>query len=161
MNPEFLKGLPAFKRAALDAVGQWQYTPALNNGKPVEQQIEVSLDFNPSTRAPAPANSNELADVNARQPIATQAGFVPAQLMSSVRPAYPALAKQWLTTGTVVVRVKVDKDGRVVDPEVLRGPILFRHAALDAVKRWQYRPATANGQPIEQQVEVRLDFRPQ
>jgi len=163
MNPEFLKGLPAFKRAALDAVGQWQYTPALTNGKPVEQQMEVSLDIDPSTpsqAAPSSAGPSDVADANAKLPMTTQAGFVPAQLVRSVRPVYPALARQWLTIGTVVVRVKVERDGRVADPEVLRGPMLFRRAALDAVRQWQYRPAMANGQPVDQQIEVSLDFRP-
>jgi TonB family protein len=60
----------------------------------------------------------------------------------------------------VVVRARVAKNGRVANPEFLSGPAVFRNAALDAVKLWQYAPATLNGQPIEQDVEIKLEFLP-
>jgi TonB family protein len=60
----------------------------------------------------------------------------------------------------VVVRARVAKDGRLTDPKFLSGPPIFRNAALDAVKLWQYAPATLNGQPVDQDVEIKLEFLP-
>jgi TonB family protein len=38
-------GHPLLARAAIDAVGQWRYRPFLLNGKPIQKQVNISIDF--------------------------------------------------------------------------------------------------------------------
>jgi protein TonB len=59
-----------------------------------------------------------------------------------------------------VLDAGIGKDGRVRDVTVKSGHPLLTAAAVDAVKRWVFRPAMLNGQPSEgrTQVEVRFDL---
>jgi protein TonB len=41
---------------------------------------------------------------------------------------------------------------------VVSGPALLRQAALDAVKQWRYRPYMLNGQPVEVETAVEVNF---
>jgi TonB family protein len=82
----------------------------------------------------------------------------PVRVIKTVRPVYPALAKQSRLSGSVVVQGTVDKNGRIIDLQLISGPPLFRHAAFEAVKQWVFKPARLNGQAIEQSARIRLDF---
>ena len=81
------------------------------------------------------------------------------KLMSSTRPAYPALAKQSSTEGDVVVAADIDANGKVVGAKAISGPMYLRQAAVDAVGNWKYEPATLNGRPTSAQVSVKIQFR--
>ncbi len=89
-----------------------------------------------------------------------QSELVPVQVLRRVSPVYPPVAKARRLSGIVQVRVKVGKDGRVSNPEFLSGSEIFRDAAFEAVKQWQFKAATLNGQPIEQQTDIKLNFHP-
>lgn len=101
----------------------------------------------------SPANNSKVA-------MMAQSELVNAEVVRRVAAAYPDIAKARRITGTVDIRVKVGKDGRVSNPQFLSGPVIFRDAAFDAVRQWQYKPATLNGQPIEQEQEIKMNFHP-
>jgi protein TonB len=44
-NPHVLKGNAMLQRAAIDAVMEWRYKPAMLNGKAVESPVEIKLNF--------------------------------------------------------------------------------------------------------------------
>ena len=44
-NVRVLKSIPLLDQAAIDAVRQWQFTPTLLNGKPVEVVMTVTIEF--------------------------------------------------------------------------------------------------------------------
>jgi TonB family protein len=46
-NPKFVNGSTIFQDAAFAAVKQWLFKPAMLNGQAVEQEMEVTLHFNP------------------------------------------------------------------------------------------------------------------
>jgi protein TonB len=60
--------------------------------------------------------------------------------------------------GTVVMEVLVDERGNVPDARVIKSIPLLDQAALDAVKQWQFRPSTLNGEPVPVIVQVELSF---
>ena len=90
-----------------------------------------------------------------------QSELVPAQLISSVKAVYPAIAKARRLSGTVDVRVTVGKDGKVSNPRFVSGAPVFKDAAFEAVTQWRYKPAMLNGQPVEQEQEIKINFKPQ
>ena len=64
------------------------------------------------------------------------------------------------TSPNHIVRGRIeDKDGKVTNPRFVSGAPVFRDAAFDAVKQWQYKPAVLNGQPVEQEQEITLNFK--
>jgi len=71
---------------------------------------------------------------------------------------YPLVAKQRGLSGSVVVRGIVNKNGKINGLQLISGPPVFRDAAFEAVKQWVFRPARLNGQAIEQEATIRVDF---
>jgi len=49
-NPRVVRGNSMLQKAAIDAVLQWRYQPAMLNGKPVESPVEIKLNFVPQGR---------------------------------------------------------------------------------------------------------------
>jgi TonB family protein len=79
-------------------------------------------------------------------------------LVKKVAPEYPLEAKVVRLEGTVVLRTVIDKTGEVSWVNALSGPPLLESAAVEAVKQWQYRPFSMNGQPVEVETTVEVVF---
>ncbi len=87
------------------------------------------------------------------------AGSEPPVLMSRAEPAYPEAARRMRLAGEVVLHVVVQADGRVGVIEVVSGaPAGMTEAAEEAVRKWVYRPARVDGQPVAAWKEVRVRF---
>ncbi len=72
-----------------------------------------------------------------------------AKLISQPRPIYPPLAKQARIQGTVRLQAIIDKDGSIVQLEVVSGHPLLVQSAMDAVRQWRYQPTLLNGEPVQ------------
>jgi protein TonB len=80
-------------------------------------------------------------------------------LISKVEPEYPFAARRMGLGGRVTVSAVIGLDGSVESAEILGSSNpLFDQAALEAVRRWRYRAATMNGQPVRVFFTVRVDF---
>jgi hypothetical protein len=79
-----------------------------------------------------------------------QSQLEPLQLIRAGTPVYPAIAKARSITGVAVVQATVGKDGR--------GQPIFKDAAFDAVRQYQFKAARLNGQPIEQTTQIKISF---
>ena len=75
-----------------------------------------------------------------------------------VDPIYPQRAIDRHLEGTVVLSAVVDKEGRVQTVRVISGDPMFRAPAINAVKHWRYNPTVINGEAIEAETQVTLDF---
>ena len=75
-------------------------------------------------------------------------------------PKYPKKERKARHRGTVILDLVVDADGMPRDIKVSR-PLSpeFDEAALDAVKKWKFSPATNDGKPIATQIKVEVSFR--
>lgn len=85
------------------------------------------------------------------------------KLLRQVSPAYPPAALAMGLGGRVVLQVVVDEEGRVSDVRVMQSTnALFDHAAMDAVRQWQYsKPlAKAGGQTVACYLTVVVNFQP-
>lgn len=85
--------------------------------------------------------------------------ITPARLIYSAPAQYPSIARQLRTEGAVVLDLEVDPTGSVSAAKAVSGPAVLRTAALDAVKRWKYEPATLGGKPVSSTETVKVDFR--
>ncbi len=80
------------------------------------------------------------------------------ELIRTVRPEYPEVARQAGVEGNVFVKFLVGKDGRVGEVQVLKGQDVFRQAAIDAVSQFAFKPAMHNGQPVAVWMTQRMKF---
>jgi TonB family protein len=83
----------------------------------------------------------------------------PVQLLSSVPPVYPQLARTQRISGDVKIDALIDEHGRVTGMKVVTGPVMLHQAAMDALRQWKYRPATLNGEPVSMHLTVTIQFR--
>jgi TonB family protein len=63
------------------------------------------------------------------------------KVKTSVKPAYPDVARQMHITGTVHLEATVAPDGRVRDTRIIGGSPLLAQEASNAVKKWKYEEA--------------------
>ena len=94
-------------------------------------------------------------------PIVVGGEVKPAQLISSVQPQYPQLARSQRISGDVKIDALIDENGRVTAMKVLSGPVLLHQAAMDSLHQWKYRPATLDGEPVSMHLVVTVQFRVQ
>lgn len=80
-------------------------------------------------------------------------------LVRQIDPTYPEKALSSGLEGTVVLQAWVAKDGSVRDVKLVRGPFVFAQAAFEAVKNWRYQPYQVNGEAVEMQTMVTLNFK--
>lgn len=82
-----------------------------------------------------------------------------AQLISSVPPVYPQMARTQRVSGNVMIDALIDVNGRVSTMRVISGPALLHEAAMSSVRQWKYQPATLNGVPTATHLTVTVQFR--
>lgn len=78
--------------------------------------------------------------------------------VTTVQPAYPEFAREAQIQGKVILHVLVGKDGRVKNVKVIRGVTGLNDSAVEAIKRWVFKPALSNNKPVAVWVEVPIDF---
>jgi periplasmic protein TonB len=85
--------------------------------------------------------------------------FNPAHLTYRFDPTYPADAREQNVEGTVTLHLAIDSSGTVQSVKPLDGPAILIPAAVAAAKNWRFLPALLNGQPVETEQDVKIDFR--
>jgi TonB family protein len=143
---------PAERAALAEKGGMRVVAPAKpGKGKPTAEKsgknrgkAQTSGESAPVPVAPEISVSNE--------PI------VPAKLLRAVSPLYPPDAMRNYITGDVRIEADVDKQGHIGAMKILLGPQQFRQVAMDALKQYEYEPATQGGKAVASKVTVTIKF---
>lgn len=93
------------------------------------------------------------------EPIALPEEISHALLLHQVIPSYPEQALRAGIHGAVVLHAWVARDGSIRDLKLVQGSLLLGRAAFEAVKQWRYRPYRVNGEIVEMQTSVTIDFK--
>ena len=151
-----LRSIPPLDQAAIDAVKQWKYEPMVVDGKPRKVIFTVTVNFTLKD-SQKPKGLEEFA----QGAIRAIKDIEPPRLVKEVAPVYPEVARVAAVEGVVILGVKTDEFGRVVDTMVLRSIPLLDQAAIDAVKQWVYEPFIFEGkaQPVVFTVTVRFQLK--
>ena len=170
-----VSGPEALQASSLDAVRMWRYRPYLLNGEPVEVDTEIMVHYafggndgevaRPLLRPismlaegepppPPPADAPPAPGT----PIRVSGGLMAGNVLSQVDPVYPAEAKAAGVQGAVVLRAIVSKTGSVEHLTVVSGPPELTVSALDAVRQWMYKPFLLNGEPVEVQTTITVNY---
>lgn len=112
----------------------------------VEEQVNVQ-----AAGTPAP--------VSTPQRIRVGGNVQATQLVTKVMPVYPAAAKAQRLQGSVLMAAEITKDGGVTELTVISTPSPeLADSALDAVRQWRYKPTLLNGNPVEVETRIVVNY---
>jgi protein TonB len=79
-------------------------------------------------------------------------------LIKKAPPNYPENAREQRIQGSVVLRAIISTEGAVTELTPVSGDPLLTSSAIKAVKKWKYKPYLLNGQPVEVETTVQVNF---
>lgn len=79
-------------------------------------------------------------------------------LIRRVQPIYPSIARNARIQGAVVLSAIISKEGTIENLHILSGHPLLAGAAIEAVRQWRYRPYVLNGEPVEVETQITVNF---
>jgi periplasmic protein TonB len=92
------------------------------------------------------------------RPFPISGGVSQGLLIQQVRPAYPAMAIAAHVQGAVVLSAVISHGGTIENLRLVSGHPLLVPAAVDAVRQWRYRPYLLNGEPVEVETQITVNF---
>jgi TonB family protein len=84
------------------------------------------------------------------KPMKIEGDVKPPKALSQTAPVYPKSARDNAIEGTTILTTVIDEQGKVQSPKVATssGDKDLDQAAIDAVSKWTFRPATLDGKPV-------------
>lgn len=79
-------------------------------------------------------------------------------LIRRVQPQYPIPARNARIEGAVQLAAVISKEGTIENLQALSGHPMLIGAAIDAVRQWRYRPYVLNGEPVEVETRITVNF---
>jgi len=181
---EVISGNPILAGAAVDAARKWKFKPVIRNGEAVKASTRIPFDFAYPDRVtdikPKEARSRDdqqsakSEDMNTKssspdpktaesgtlQPsrVRVAQGVVQGMVVHRVAPVYPPEAKRARIQGTVVLAAIIGKDGKIKNLNVISGPSMLVDAAVGAVQQWRYRPYVLQGEPVDVDTTITVNF---
>jgi TonB family protein len=151
-SADIMNGDPLLADSAIAAAKQWRYQPFMNCGQPMEAQAVENVRYslagsNASVTIVAPSMRPRISS-----------GVAAANLVHRVDPIYPKESEKAKLQGRVVLELMISKEGEPHDISVVSGTPELVDAALDAVRQWRYKPYVLNGEPVEVQTVVQINF---
>lgn len=144
-----------FDSMALNAVNLSTFQPGTLDGKPVPTQSLIYVPF--------------FGDGQPARPVAEKATGNKPQLLKSLKPPVPIytpeaefsdLARRHNYQGMVLIRVLVDEDGLPRLVGLMAGAGMgLDEKALEAVRKYKFKPATLEGIPVPFLMTVEVNFR--
>jgi periplasmic protein TonB len=118
----------------------------------------VLLCVSISLGAQEPSTPN-LPNPNPPQRVRVAQGVSQGFLLKRVQPEYPKKARSKHVEGTVVMQAVISKTGDIKDLKVISGDELLVGSAVKAVSQWKYRPYLLQGQPVEVETQITVNYQ--
>ncbi|HSP05810.1 MAG TPA: TonB family protein, partial [Acidobacteriota bacterium] len=134
-------------------------TVRVSGGKSATLRATLEEIPKPVVEAPKPAKPAE-PEVRPGELVPLTADVTPPKSIKKAFAKYPEMARKQRLEGVVALSILVSETGQVIDVKVTKSanPILDQ-AAMDAVKQWQYQPATKKGVPVKVWIPVSMSFQ--
>jgi TonB family protein len=151
---------------AMRAASNGKATTCVSNGEVVVGEVVggqhatgLGAVASDSAASSAPPHAATTASQSTRpMRVRVSQSVTQGMLISKVSPIYPADAKAARIQGSVVIGVTIGKDGNIQSEHLVSGHPLLAPAAMDAVKQWKYRPYMMNGNPVEVDTQITVNF---
>jgi TonB family protein len=147
---QIVSGPEELIQSATAAVFQWKYKPFLLNGQPVD--VATTINVNYSLQGSAEQNlpsARKMPD-----------GATAPMVIYMAQPQFTEEARKAKFMGVVLVNLTVDEKGLPQNVHVLRGVGMgLDQKAVDAVKQYRFKPAMKEGKPVEEALNVEVNFQ--
>ena len=110
-------------------------------------------------RSAAPGDVQQASAVGPEGTVEVAPDVAEGSLLQRVEPEYPEDARQQRIQGAVVLEVRIGRDGAIQDVKLVSGQPSLANAAIAAVKQWRFKSRMVQGQPVEMQTRITLNFR--
>src|SRR5438270_4791657 len=90
--------------------------------------------------------------------VRVSSGVVAGNKISGPNPTYPAIAKTARIQATVVLQATISKSGAIENLHAVSGPPMLYQSAIDAVRQWRYKPYILNGDAVEVETTIMVNF---
>lgn len=155
--------MPAYAGEVIKVAAQWRFIPAMSGGKPVRTKVQIPVnfisEFGSAGMPPGSPLESIVMSGDTFYQIGKDGKFTPANLdatpLTRVEPVYSL--PEGIKEARVVLKFRVDEQGRVVDPEVNESSkTALDEAALKAIRHWQFLPKLKNGKPASSSAKLPL-----
>lgn len=125
-------------------------TPQTTRSAPARQP-------NSAAQTPATASAAQNRQANGSAQL-HEVGSLNNRATQRAQPAYPAIARSARVSGVVTVYLVVDENGEVADVQRANGHTLLQQAAIEAARRWRFRPMQVEGQNVKMAGYISFNF---
>jgi protein TonB len=133
--------------------------PAAPQEQEAVQEPAVALGAAPDAKSLAGLNTAANTPKPPAQVVKVSQGVMEGLILKRVQPHYPAQAMQMRIQGSVQLQATISKNGDITNLKVVSGDGILARAAQDAVKQWKYKPYYLNGDPVEIQTQILVNFK--
>jgi TonB family protein len=142
--------------------------PTVSATRTVLPPLDVEVVAGDKHRTVHPGSNAAKVEITNPASAATQSSTLTAatdaaereRIGNDTQPAqsYPLLGQQMRVQGSVVLQALIGTDGVIQNLRVLSGPGILAAAAQQAVREWRFKPIVQNGQPVESQAKITVNF---
>jgi TonB family protein len=125
------------------------------SGSPSAQSGDSKSQTTQLPQSPQDSDKKPTPDQTAPAPLADSTKLEP---IKSQRATYPYEAREQKIQGEVVVKILVSETGDVENAEVVSGDPILAKSAVDAAKKWKFKPFIKNGKPVKVSTKLPFDF---
>jgi protein TonB len=134
--------------------------PAPQESEPVQAPSAIGLATSVDTKSLAALSSTGSTATRATpQLLRVSQGVMEGLVLKRVQPRYPTQALQMRIQGPVQLQATISKTGDIENLKVVSGDTVLGRAAVEAVRQWKYKPYYLNGDPVQIETQILVNFR--
>jgi protein TonB len=134
--------------------------PSPQDAESVQAPSAIGLETTADTKALANISSAGVkTDKPAAQLLRVSQGVMEGLVLKRVQPRYPSQALQMRIQGSVQLQATISKTGDIQNLKVVNGDAVLSRAALEAVRQWKYKPYYLNGDPVQIETQILVNFK--
>jgi periplasmic protein TonB len=130
-------------------------SPGVNGSLAYRAPARPPVQAQASVNTPTPAGPETPAKAAERVRLSPQ---TLQALVHPVEPNYPLLARQMKVQGAVILDALISRDGSIQDLRIVSGPTILASAAMEAVRQWRFKPYYQEGEAVETQAHITVNF---
>jgi protein TonB len=85
-------------------------------------------------------------------------GIANSLKIHDAQPHYPREAQAKGIQGDVILQATIDAKGNLTILKAVQGDPILVKASMDAVKKWRYKPYILNGEPVDVDTTIKIQF---
>jgi periplasmic protein TonB len=139
-----------------------------HTSKPANSQDQENVQAPSAMDVGGAADTKSLANISSApvnvpkpspQMLRVSQGVMEGLLLKRVQPRYPTQALQMRIQGAVQLQATITKNGDIQNLKVVSGDAILAHAAQEAVRQWKYKPYYLDGEPVQIETQILVNFK--